>query len=280
MHLPLPPKTITDENYTEPVEFYGKPLVFNPKSHRYYWDGRPVPSVTTIIGRLNKPLLIQWAADCAVEHIEDGINRAVASGAPLELLDFSPMLDGARKAHAVKRDTAGDIGTFVHKYARAMLAGGADRRELDHLTLPIDQAGRQALKAIDAFESWLRKHKVEPFALERRVFSREQMYAGTCDFYGAIDGRIGYLDFKTGNGVYDEAWWQLSGYEDALTEELHVRGHYRWVVHLNKNTGECEVHERGPEDNAADLMVWRGLVALDRALRQARKHPQPRRRAA
>jgi len=251
---------------SDPV-FYGKPLTFNPRNHRYYWDGQPVPSVTTIISRLNKPLLIQWAANCAVEHIESAYHSNLGA-LPKDVWE------SAKKAHEVIRDTAGDVGTMVHDYARCALG---------NLPLPdTSEFPEQALKALRALGQWRGENKVEPIAVERRVMSRKLMVAGTCDYYGHINGRRACLDFKTGNGVYDEAWWQTSGYDDLLAEELDLGEPLdRWIIHLNKTTGECVPHLRNArEDHEQDRAVWRNLVALDAALRVARKHPQPKKKAA
>lgn len=254
--------------------FYGKQLTFNPKNHRYYWDGEPLPSVTTIISRLAKPLLIQWAANCAVEHIRAQLDLRNVVGLPPQegAAAFEAICEEAKKAHAGIRDEAGDVGRTVHDIARAILAGETvfDGRPRD--------LAPQAVMALVAFERWRAPRKIEPFGLERRIMSRRLRYAGTADFWGLVDGTHTVLDFKTGNGVYDEAWWQTSGYEYALREELGFAGPIRRViVHLNKSTGECEVHERdSPKDREADGNVWLSLVALDTCLRLARRHKPPR----
>jgi hypothetical protein len=260
---------------SDPV-FYGKPLTFNPRNHRYTWDGQHVPSVTTILWRLDKPALIQWAADCAVEHIR-------------KTPDFTKIdWEAARKAHATIRDEAGDVGTIVHKYARAVLEAKGDRQALDGLTLPLDVAGTQALKAIAAFEAWMQTHKIEPVAVERRVFSQRFMYAGTLDFTGRIDDELSLLDFKTGNDVYDEAWFQMGGYDDALTEEHEWQDIFgdsdtprlaHWIIHLDKNTGEFAAYRRGPEETLAARKVWRALVGLDKCIREMPKMPRTKRAA-
>ncbi len=256
--------------WQQPQMFYGKPLTFNPRNHRYTWDGKPVPSVTTILGRLGKgDALIQWAANCAVDHVANAIIRdgLISKGDDDAIIST---LSEARKAWTIKRDDAADIGTRVHAYARGILEGKSPPEPLDG----------PAQKGIEAFWRWVEQHRIEPYAVERRVMSRQHMYAGTCDFYGLIDGHVSVLDFKTGNGVYDEAWWQTSAYSIALDEEMRCGAHWRWIVHLNKTTGECGVHCRNEEtDYRHDMAVWLQLVELDKALRAARKHPQPRKAA-
>jgi hypothetical protein len=253
-------------DWQKPQMFYGKLLEFNPRNHRYTWDGKPVPSVTTIINRLGKgDALVQWAANCAVEHIEANFDPVAWGEAPEAL--FGEVCKEARFAHKQKKDAAADIGTRVHEYAKLILQGKNPPEPLDG----------PAEKAIRAFWRWVEQHRIEPHGIERRVMSAEHHYAGTTDFYGMIDGRWSVLDFKTGKGVYDEAWWQTSAYDMALREEIGGPAAVRWIVHLNKETGECTSHCRAsPEDHYGDMMVWTSLLHLDKALRAARKHPQPK----
>lgn len=261
---------------TSPV-FYGKPLTFNPARHMYFWGGQHVPSVTTIINRLGKENLIQWAANCAVDHIEARL---------INHLNFKVIpedaLRAARKAHVTIKEDAAGIGTRVHKYAQQVLQGQTPPEPLDG----------PAQQAVEAFWRWVEAHKIEPIAVERRVMSQTGMYAGTCDFVGMIDDQFSVLDFKTGNGVYDEAWWQTSGYAYALNEEhqhtpiapaarnVSIIMPVRWIVHLNKTTGEMTPHRRDHVEHDADMAVWLSLVRLDQALRTARKHPQPSKKKA
>jgi hypothetical protein len=243
---------------TAPI-FFGKPLEFYPNSHRYKWDGRWVPSVTTIINRLSKPLLIQWAADCAVDYIEREWGRP-DQDLPL---DMGAICALARKAHLEKRDTAGDVGRIVHDLAVDLQSG----KEPDPSKLPPD-APPQTFVALQALREWIATTKLGNADLERRVFSREGMYAGTTDRWGLIEDRWAVLDFKTGNGVYDEAWYQMAGYELALREELGLdEPVWHYLIHLDKNTGRCVPYVRGPNETGAAKEVWRHLVALDKAIR-------------
>lgn len=266
--------------WQKPQMFYGKPLEYYPASHRYKWDGQWVPSVTTILNRLNKPMLIQWAADMAVEHVQKKISEW-PEGFRYSYGTLLNICQEARLAHANIRDAAGDVGTLVHKYAKDMLEGKGLPTGPEAKPVPI-----QAANAIAAFREWLLAHKIEPIAVERRVMSRELMYSGTCDFFGHIDGKLSVLDFKTGNGVYDEAWFQMAGYEIALREELQegslasqMMPMQHWLVHLNKNTGECAPYLRTSEETIAAKAVWRNLVAMDRAIRDMPKMPKVKKAA-
>ena len=43
-------------------------LTFNEASHRYELDGKRIPSVTTVLGVINKPGLPYWAAKLVAEE--------------------------------------------------------------------------------------------------------------------------------------------------------------------------------------------------------------------
>ncbi|NIV32423.1 MAG: hypothetical protein GWN58_24175 [Anaerolineae bacterium] len=109
--------------------------------------------------------------------------------------------------------------------------------------------------------------------LERKVFSRDMMYAGRCDRFGRINGHLAVLDYKSGGEkIYPETWLQLSAYELAIREEH--RGHnwidepiWHYAIHLNKKTGKCTPYVRGPEHTVAAKQAWRQLVAFDKAMR-------------
>ena len=243
--------------------FYGHPLKFNPRQHRYEWQGKLVPGVTSILRRLNKPALIQWAANCAVDYIEAASEpNGKGSG---EVVVGKEALKAARNAHNVIRDAAGDVGKTVHAHAEAVLLGRPS-------TIPVTTEAEQ--KGIKAFENWLSEHKVEPIALERRILSRRFYYAGTTDFYGYIDGKLSVLDFKTSGAIYDEHWLQTTAYEMALFEEAEFAGEpvpdvTRWIIRLDKKTGKFEAKPR--PWSALHEDCWVNLVELNKCLTRMEK---------
>lgn len=228
--------------------FYGKPLVFREKAHRYYWGGEPIPSVTTILGRIAKPALIQWAANMAVDHILTNAQ---------DHREFAKVCEEARKAHAVKKDTAADLGTQIHSYAQDCLRAR-------HLLLMPDDP--KLKPACEGFGEWFTTHTIHAIEVERMVLSEKCKYAGRCDFFGRIDGKLGVMEIKTSGGVYDEFWLQLSAYEIALVEELQLAEPLtRWILHLNKETGAHKLHERAM--STPTITAWMALVRFDQMMR-------------
>lgn len=145
---------------------------------RYYKYGTErFPSVTTILGILDKPALIQWAANCAVECIEgviDEIRNPKTSQARVEQL----LLEAKKNFRAVSRK-AMDIGTVIHNAIQTHLHGGDPSNLLD--------GNDAAQNGFLAFLEWSKKVQLEVVALEKPLFHPGLRYAGTPDFIGYVD---------------------------------------------------------------------------------------------
>ena len=210
-------------------------LDFDSKRHAYVWreKGLPVAGVTSILKVLNKPALVQWAANSAVQYITEGYKQRMEAGNELELSAFLSLCQEAKTAHRRISKKAADVGSQVHGFAERVLV---DRRA----TLPSDP---QVAKGAEAFLSWYHTHTIEPIHVERMVLSRTWYYAGTVDFFGRIDGEMCVLDFKTSSGLYLEMLLQLAAYAIALTEETEEPIKTGWIVRLDKKTGRCHPYK-------------------------------------
>jgi hypothetical protein len=250
-------------DWAKPQIFYGKPLAYNHNRHMYFWGGAHVPSVTTILRRLDKPGLVYWAADCAVEHVANWFRQ------PLWKYDeWGTVLDAARKAHTAKKDAAADIGNVLHDIAECVQRGVEPAPGLVDM-LPLEDRLIASNCAL-ALKEWMGAQFFGPADLERKVFSRELMYAGRCDRFGVINGRMAVLDYKSGGEkIYPETWLQMAAYEIALREETgSTEPIWHYAIHLNKKTGTCTPYIRGPQHTEAAKEAWRLLVAFDRSMRQ------------
>lgn len=230
---------------------YGQELVFNEGRHMYTWAGEKVPGVTTVLGRVAKPFLIQWSADMAAEHFL----KAVKSGRA----DFDAIHADARVAHAKKRDASGDSGTNIHDYAECHFKG---------LTLP-ELKTDEAKRGVEAFHKWYDSHKIEILASERTLFSQTHYYAGTCDFVAKIDGKHVVGDFKTGKRIYDEARLQTAAYQHALQEETGTEFSSRLIIRFDKEKGEFETKEY--LDFELDFAGFNAALALHKTLQRIEK---------
>jgi hypothetical protein len=186
---------------------------FNEATHRYYYDGKQMTGVTTILGVIAKPQLIKWAADMAVDYILEH-----RSGKDTEYDDdFNPKednievnpltLEEARTAYAKKRDTAADLGTKIHEEVEQFIQ--CRMNGLDYFP-ENDQ--------VKHFIDWADKYKVEFLDSEVQVYSKRYFVAGTYDFSCMIDGKKYMGDLKTGNALYPEYFYQCAAYRMMALE--------------------------------------------------------------
>ena len=207
---------------------------FDSGKHCYVWreKGLPVPGVTSILALLNKPALIQWAANMAVEHITNGYVKRLEAGEMPETSSFLALCQEAKTAHRRVSKEAADVGTLAHKFCEQVMGTGRG-------TMPTDE---KAQASCNAFLSWYRANKITTESTERIVFSKRWYYAGQVDWTGSINDAPGILDFKTSTNLYLEAILQLGGYSVAIEEQEGRTINDGWIVRLDKKTGKPTVY--------------------------------------
>lgn len=227
---------------------YGQELVFDEENHLYTWGGQPVPGVTTILRVIDKPALMPWAIGITRDYWLEQVNAGRT--------DYAKIHKESWSASKKITKTAANIGTNIHAYAEAFFK----KQALP--TLETDQAKLGA----EAFHKWLDAHKVEVVASERRIYSKEYHYAGTCDFVAKIDGVMGVGDIKTSSGIYPEMRLQTAAYQNALQEEKGMKFDVRWIIRFDKKTGEFE--SKSFYDFDLDFMGFKSALTLHRTLQQ------------
>ena len=166
------------------------------RHYRHPGTGELVPSVTNIIGVLNKPALPRWAAKVVAE-------QAVAMRDSLPKLDEAEAVDLLKGAPWRSSTRAADRGTTIHAYLEARMQG-LDPQEIS------GEAARYR-KAADQF---LADWTPQPLHLEMTVFGPD--YAGTGDLWCVLNnGATAILDYKTSKAVYAEAALQLAALAGA-----------------------------------------------------------------
>lgn len=153
-------------------------------------------SVTTLIGALDKPALVPWAALKTAE-------AAVDSDTWRYLLENEGRdaavnwLKGARFRGPKGQRTATELGTAVHKAIERKLLDPAGRfAEQDRTDLEL----RPYLHAAN---QWLKDFAPKIEAAELTVFSEEFHYAGTLDMIAETGGLRFLIDTKTTREPYD-----------------------------------------------------------------------------
>ena len=161
--------------------------------------GELLPSVTNVIGVLNKPALPRWSAKMVAE-------QAAAMKTSLPNLEDAEIVDMLKGAPWRKSGRAADRGTTVHAYLEARLQGLEPKE--------ISGEAARFRKAADAFlDEWT----PEPLHLEMTVFG--DGYAGTGDLWAVLNnGAVAVLDYKTSKAIYPEAALQLAALAHATLD--------------------------------------------------------------
>jgi len=171
-------------------------------------------SVTTLIGALDKPALLYWAAEeaakCAVKSANSLSGRIEEEGEAAVIkwirdARFRP-LKGAR--------SASELGTAVHDSVEKYALTGV-KPDVDEEVQPF----------LDRFDEWAQLWQPKYIAAEAAVYNKTYGYAGTLDAIAEIDGQKVLLDYKSSRKSvgsddkptkpYPEAALQLSAYRYA-----------------------------------------------------------------
>lgn len=221
-------------------------FTFDEKNHRYTLDDKPLTGVTTILGVIAKPALIQWSANQSCQYVKEHLKN---------LEDLDKVLAEAKNAHRKKKEKAGDLGTLAHEWIEAHIKGQN----------PPDPEPN-VKKMTDNFLKWESEVKPKYLESELRVYSRKYWYAGTLDLMLEIDGEVYLGDIKTSSGIYNEHFWQTSAYQIAVQEMgkyPEIKGHI--IINLKKD-GRMDIKKsyEYPEDRKAFL----GALAIYRRINQ------------
>lgn len=198
-------------------------IKFWPGSHRYQLEGRKdyLIGVTTATGMMDKSRpLVLWATRLARDYL-------------LELHKIGPAISAleievACNLHAVKKEEAATSGSMVHAWAESYIKG-------ENPVVPEDEKVRNG---VIAFLNWVRDNDVKFLASEKRVYSKKHEYVGTMDCIftmGRENHKIIHAgDFKTSSGIYLEMAFQVSGYQQAETEEHGTVYGSKWILRFQK----------------------------------------------
>jgi hypothetical protein len=201
-------------------------------------DGARVPSVTTILGILNKPALLDWAWKCGV----DG-------------LDYKTV-----------RDTAAGAGTLAHSMIQSHLSGTTcDTSEYSQQDI------EKAENAVIKFYNWLDQNPIRPLNLEFALVHEELKYGGTIDCLAQrVDtGDIVLIDFKTGKAIYSDMFYQLSAYEELLRHN-NISFSRSMILRIGRDESEgFEVRESG--NLSAHFELFKHALAIYRLQGELRR---------
>jgi len=185
-------------------------LDYDPKFHIYSVGGIRVYGVTNITGILNKPGLLYWGVNKAVEFL--GANWQ--PGKVYDEVQIKNLLEEARKAHTQIKNEAADIGSMIHQWVSDYVKAISEKK-----TPPKRPINKEMKAAIDGFFKWAKKSQLKIMRSEQKLYHDKWGYAGTLDLEGIVEGKRTVIDLKTGNRLYPEAFLQAAAYLKAREQE-------------------------------------------------------------
>lgn len=192
-------------------------------------------SVTTIIGCLEKPALLYWAAEetaKAAVHAVGSLPARLAEDGEAETVKW---LRDARFRRPRNRLSNASLGSCAHQACEEYALTGV-RPSTGRLGEIVRQEGGEKFsgmeaevvvlgRMLDRFDEWLQRFQPAYQATEVVVYHPTFGYAGTADAFLTVDGVPLIVDYKTSRDGYDgkgnaktpysEAALQLAAYRHA-----------------------------------------------------------------
>lgn len=218
-----------------------------------------MPGVTSVIGILDKPALLPWAAriqqEADIEVAWHILRESQGSDSPWltdDRLLFEERfreLAGAKKEHQKHLKEASELGGDLHKLIETwcLQRMGVPRPE------PVIN-NEQAYYVYAGFEQWAKSVDLYPLAIEAPVYSLKHCYAGTLDCLALVNGDLTLIDWKTSPRIYPEMRLQNVAYRQALAEMTGQEA-AGLLVRLPK-TGEDEALEVEPVPITDDVEAF------------------------
>lgn len=173
-------------------------------------------SVTTIIGVLDKPALLYWAAEqsaLAAVASANSLPSRIQEDGEAETVKW---LRDARFRRPKNQLSAASLGTVVHTACEEYVLTGT-RPDTAHLAALVSaEAGKGMTfdavnpeadvvsRTVDQFDRFLQAYQPDYMATEVTVFSPTYAYAGTADGFMRLDGVPLIFDYKTSRDSFDK----------------------------------------------------------------------------
>lgn len=224
-------------------------ITFYPTSHQYRLNGKVIPSVTTVIGLIDKSRqLLIWAENLARDYF-----KANAGCINLEIAEQ------AITQYKYIRDTTAQQGKDIHSICEMFV-----RHILFNEPEPnLDNLEPETINGFSAFLKWYNANDVEFLQTEKLVYSRKYNYCGTLDLIAKVNNITLLCDIKSGKDIYPNFWIQLAAYKNAYLEEHKketIDGFA--ILHFDKITSDFTVYERGLDKEKDSFKQFLNLLAL------------------
>ncbi len=212
----------------------------------------PFPSVTTALSVINKPALVPWARNTALESVRQALESREGSQVAISREWIDTIITEAKARPELVRTEAADFGTQAHVLIDQLIQGlGPD--------IP-----PQFAPVVASFNAWRLGAGLEIRLTETMVFSDTHHYAGAMDALATREGALVALDWKTSNAVYPEYALQVAAYAKALEEMTGQPVTEAWAVRFGKTAPEFEARRVMDLEGCfqaflAALHLWRAM---------------------
>lgn len=264
-----------------------KQFDFNEETHSYYLDGREMTGCTTILGVLNKPALVPWAARMACEYIRENATQMPHIPLPDNTVGISyivsdDILEKAEKAHAKKKQDGAQKGTDTHALVEEYVKHCIELNEGNPIGDPLLNGDRlQTLdgrtfvvpKELYGFYGWACENKVKFLASEAKFYSEKLFVAGTADLVFEKDGKRYIGDVKTYKKIWDRVpFFQCAGYALMAEEMGQPKFDGYCIINLPKEREFNEAEDiKWSWDVEGDTNAFLACVTLYRQLKTFKK---------
>ena len=169
-------------------------------------DDERLWSVTTIIGALDRPALMYWAAEQSAElavKVRGSLDARVKEEGEAAVIKW---LRDARFRRPKDQRSAAELGTAVHDACESYALTG-ERPAVDDEVLPY----------VIQFERWCQEFQPEYQAAELTVYSRYG-YAGTLDAMMRVSGMRLIADYKSTRKSWDDKGNRTAPYPEVALQ--------------------------------------------------------------
>lgn len=189
-------------------------------------------SVTTIIGVLDKPALLYWAAEQTANAAIDSVNTWQAMAEDEGRDAAVKWLRDARNRRPKDRLSDAALGTVVHKMCETYALTGvrpdrvfaeqivADAFQSSVTQDAVDAEVHTAGLMLNQFDGWLQRAQPSYQATEVCVYSPLYGYAGQCDAFLTVD-RVRFIaDYKSSRKPRDSRGQLKRPYAESVALQL------------------------------------------------------------
>jgi len=223
-------------------------FTFSDEGHIYKLNGVRLTGVTSILGVIDKPALVGWSANMAIDYVEKNYMTKDANG----LLVSKDTLKLARTAWSKNRDSAGDIGKIVHRHIENYV-----KSKMQNKPFPVIYENTQVKNMVEKFIEWSETENIKFLLSEQKIYSEKHWYAGTVDIVFEKDGKKYIGDIKTAKDIFSTNYLQMAGYHICFEElgklndlkgycvinipkNLNKKGEAKRKVKYVYNTDDCK----------------------------------------